>query len=481
MAILLLALLPLLILFPCAGKASDAPLLHGTLPDGVRLLIRAETEPEIKQVAISLFVRLDSVAPEEEATAEMVARTLFYGTLNRTENGILTLAAEGGNDIEVLATPHYVAITYLTSPPQLTEAVHLLCDCLKSADFRPESLRAALKTLRTERDRRAADPFEMGKQRLQAELKADTSDLDSLQRVTQRQAQAFFRSHYLPANTVISVAGRVDPQQTLRLFTAFLQDYTRISPSRFAPRQEPSPIGQSKENEQNNEGNRDSHRSTDKEKQNILDKNIGLPQILPSPTGVAYALVGTSAPAVTSPDYPAFTVLETLLGAGHASRLFIGSRERLGVGYQVGALYQADRFAPLILSIQWDSHRKTLVAGTKVADTKVADTNKTEAERPDTAIPRLLNSLLDELITHPPTEAELERARNFAIGREALRHELLRDRAFFPGWYETLGLHYTFDRELPGLLAKVTPEDILRVARTYLNRRATLLLLPLAR
>ena len=455
---LLLMVALLVALLAPVGHASDVTLLHGTLPNGVRLLVRPETEPEIKKVAISLFVRLDAVAPEEEAIAEMVARTLFYGTPNRTENGILTLAAFAGNDIQVLSTPQYVAITYVTSPSQLTEAVHLLCDCLKSADFRPESLHSALKTQRTERDRTQTDPFEMAKQRLRADLNRNGSDLDSLQRVSQRQAQEFFRTHYVPANTVISVAGRVDPQQTLRLFTAFLLDYTRSAPNRFSSPQEPVPLSA--------------------EKETLPNKHNAPPAILPSSTGVAYVLVGTSAPAVTSPDYPAFTVLETLLGGGHASRLFVGTRERLGVGYQVGALYQADRFDPLILSIQWDAQRKPSIPYSVVPATSRTGTNRKEEGQPNTSMPRLLNDLLDDLISHAPTEAELERARNFAIGRDAIRHELLRDRAFFPGWYETLGLHYTFDRELPALLAKVTREDLLRVARIYLDRRATVQVLP---
>ncbi len=72
----------------------------------------------------------------------------------------------------------------------------------------------------------------------------------------------------------------------------------------------------------------------------------------------------------------------------------------------------------------------------------------------------------------------MKRARNVAIGQDALRHERARDRAFLLGWYETLGRGIAYDTEFPRKLAQVTREDIARVAKTYLRVRANVAVLP---
>lgn len=172
--------------------------------------------------------------------------------------------------------------------------------------------------------------------------------------------------------------------------------------------------------------------------------------------------VGTPAPSVASSDYPAFTVLQALLGGGHASRLFRQSRETLGLGYEVGALYAPEQSLTLITYLQWNGRR----------DSGAKDNATSESAL------RLLNAQLDGISANPPTDEELTRARNFAIGEDALRHERARDRAFLLGWYEAVGKGYAYDTELPRNLADVTRADILRIAKTYLGARATIHLLP---
>lgn len=426
------------ILTPCHSQ--NAPVVSNmdrftrfVLPNGVRLLIKPETVTE--QVAISLFIRMGpDTRPEDPAVGEMVARSLFYGNSYRTQNGILTLANQAGGNIDVLRTPEYVAVSYVTLPSQLPEATHLLCDCLKNAEFAPESLQRALKSIHSERSARHEEAFTLGYDIVCSQLGVNYPSEESMRRVTQKQAQAFFHRHYLPARTVISVVGHLDKQATLRFFTAFLANYTQPDNLRLSPL--PDPISDSPET--------------------IVPPPPTSVLTLQSPSEIAYAFVAASAPSVRSPDYPAFVVLHSLLGGGHACRLFQQARESLGLGYAVGAQFQADRSDPLVIYLQWNPKRL----------------------KQDTV--KLLQTLLDDVILHPPTEQEIIRARNFAIGQHALLHERAHERAFFAGWFEALGLKYAYDQEFPNHLAAVTREDVLRVARTYLGSRAAVLVIPTA-
>jgi zinc protease len=345
--------------------------------------------------------------------------------------------AEVGGTLETLRTPDYVAITCVTVGGELEEASYLLCEALKNADFAPDALARARQTILDARRARASDGFETACAAIRDRLSALPEPPETLlRRVTQEGAQDYFRRRYLPSRTVIAVVGPFRAEQAQHFLTRDLFDYERpaSASSRFLAAAPKPPS----------------------EPQTIT---------LSTQDRAAYALAATSAPDVTSPDYPALTVLQALLGGGHASRLFRRVREQLGLGYDVGASYQVDRADPLIAYLQWDSHRA------------LSGSPSTLAPSPAQAL-QLLQAQLDALLTDPPTDAELDRARNYAIGRDALRHERARDRAFLLGWYEAMGLGTTFDAAFPRRLAAVTRADLQRVARTYLTPRLCALVLP---
>ncbi len=443
----------LLFLFVLAGAAMSgtnaqtvAPLPYrALLPDGARLILRPEAGAG--RVSISLFVRMEPEAASTlKATGELVARALFYGNRDRTANGVITLATQTGGSYDVLHTPDYVAVTVVAPSSQLPEAAHLLSDCLKNADFAPAALAHARTEILEERARRHDDGLMRGYDAVCETLRPSAPDEDALRRVTQAQAQDYFRRHYGPARTVIAVAGSFDAARATALFAAFLADYTR--PTSLVGAAQADPMRETAAN---------------------AKPAATQYRVLAAPSTSAYALLATSAPAVTHPDYPAFVVLQNVLGGGHACRLFQQAREERGVGYKVGALYQADRAAPLIAYLQWDAAQKRNGIANGLA-------NQTQTDAGD--IQLFLNAQLDGLLQNPPSEEELTRARNFAIGVEARRHERVRDRSFLLGWYEAMGLGYVFDADLPRRLAAVTPDDVLRVAKTYLATRAGVVVLP---
>jgi len=413
-----------------------APILK-TLPTGVRLLL--QKEPEASGVAIVLFVRMEQDdSPADRAAGLLVASALFGGHADRGYNGVAELAYELGGPLETLHTPQYIAVTCLTTAAQIPTAAHLLCDSVVKADFASEALDRARKAIRQERMRRDADVFEREYTYAVGNLRGETEPSEAqLARVTQAQAQAYFRARYLPDRTVISVAGNFDPESVIRSFRVDCADYDRRPlhyPNYAPPAQEPS------------------------------SKNSPIASVecgTPNATGYAFA-VG-DAPTVDSSDFPAFMVLNVLLGQGHASRLFAQVRERLGVGYRVGTEYRVDRAEPLVAYLDWK---------------RPAESTEGEASAQAAKLRDLLLAQFDALQKAPANESELERARNHAIGREMLRHERLRERAFLPGWYETMGLGFGFDAALHDLLARVTAADIQRVARKYLTRPASLTTIP---
>ena len=417
----------------CAADAGSLqPIL---LPDGVRLILRPD--PAAQTVGIAVFVRTPrDVGPFENAVGTIVAHALWYGSTERTRDWTAHTVDQVGGVLETLRTPDYVACSCVTIAGRVEEAADMFCEMLSHADFMPEALAHARHDMIDERRRRSESGFAAAEDRVRSAIAGlEEPDEALIGAVTPAQAREYFRTHYLPAQTVIAVTGGFSPTEVQTDFEAHLYEYTRrtrTQPDLSVPADRPVHVETS--------------------------------HPLSIAGDAAYALVGTSAPRVDSAEFPAYTVLHALLGSGHASRLFRRLRDRLGLGYQVGAVWRADLAAPMIAYLEWDA--KGVGVG-----------NATTTLKPDVAISRL-NEQLDGVLKDPPGESEVARARGMAIGQDALRHERVRDRAFLLGWYEAMGVGCAYDARFPTLLRNVTRDDVLNVARRYLPSRKTVLALP---
>ncbi|HEV2966889.1 MAG TPA: pitrilysin family protein [Candidatus Dormibacteraeota bacterium] len=157
-------------------------------------------------------------------------------------------------------------------------------------------------------------------------------------------------------------------------------------------------------------------------------------------TEQAHICLGVRAFSYLHPDRYAIDLLNTLLGEGMSSRLFLNIRERLGIAYDVHSFMQ--------------KHRDTgYVAVYLGVDPKKA----VEAVK---AVMGELGRLCDEEVASD----ELERAKEFTKGRLRLDLETTNGVAFWLTYQELLlGEIKTIDEEL-ALVDAVTVADIRRVA-----------------
>jgi predicted Zn-dependent peptidase len=162
-------------------------------------------------------------------------------------------------------------------------------------------------------------------------------------------------------------------------------------------------------------------------------------------TEQAHICLGVRAYSYLHPDRYAIDLLNTLLGEGMSSRLFLNIRERLGIAYDVHSFMQ--------------KHRDTgYVAVYLGVDPKKA----VDAVH---AVMGELRRLCDEEVASD----ELERAKEFTKGRLRLEMETTNGVAFWLTYQELLlGEINTVEQEL-ALVDAVTVADILRVAGEVLR------------
>jgi predicted Zn-dependent peptidase len=144
-------------------------------------------------------------------------------------------------------------------------------------------------------------------------------------------------------------------------------------------------------------------------------------------------------------DYVTLKVLNSLLGTGMSSRLFVDLREKQGLAYVVGSMYPTRE----------EQSRFVAYIGTDPGNiTRVQNGFIQEIQR-----------LQKELV--PATE--LSEAKSKLIGSFALGHDSNLNQAYYLGLYEIIGAGYEFDEQYAKLIEEITPQDVQRVAQTYFS------------
>lgn len=417
---------------PTAGQSQPGPdtkTARITLPTGLRVIIRPETDTNL--IAICALVRA-GVAEEQNALGigSLVARALFGKGFNLTRASMERAMRKAGGSLDVQWNPDYAAFTCVTTREAFDHAIYVLAQALKNAEFDAETLDRARREVEADIERETSDPFRVAYAVLRSAMYADCPYRlpfggipETLRRVTPEMAQRFYQNYYTPQNTVIAVVGNVNAKETARTLEIYFQTYNRpASPSR--PSTSPETLLE------------------DMRRRRRL------------PVHTTLILAGFSAPGLTNPDYPAFLVLDAIIGGGKSSRLFRTIREKAGIGYIVGSYTPPlARESHLLSYVEFDSARMEAV-GTKM----------------DTAtVEKMLADTVRSVLSSPPMAQEVERAKRFVIGSHALAHQRSRDRAFYLGWYELMGVGYAFDTTLPEQIEAITTEDVLHVAKKYLS------------
>jgi predicted Zn-dependent peptidase len=157
-------------------------------------------------------------------------------------------------------------------------------------------------------------------------------------------------------------------------------------------------------------------------------------------TEQAHICLGVRAWSYLHPDRYAIDLLNTVLGEGMSSRLFLNIRERLGLAYDVHSFTQKHRDTGYVAVYLGVDPKKAVEAVTAV----VAE----------------LRSMCDSEVLPD----ELGRAKEFTKGRLRLELETTNGVAFWNTYQELLiGQIRTIDEEL-AFIDQVTADDIKRVA-----------------
>jgi len=160
----------------------------------------------------------------------------------------------------------------------------------------------------------------------------------------------------------------------------------------------------------------------------------------------AQIIKGWIVPTFTSKDYPAFLLLNIILGsAGLSSRLFLELREKKGLAYHVRSNYETNE--------------------------KCANFNiyiATEPKNIQTCLEGFQTEI-NKLKEIPVSEKELEDAKNNFIGKQQFATETNSQQTNQLAYYGLMDLGYDFQRKIIEKIKGVSASDIQRITQQYLQ------------
>lgn len=393
------------------------------LPNKATLLLKPT--PSTQTVAFGIFAKGGRLAEPKPGVAGLTTRVLLKGTQNRSAQELNQELERLGISLSANSDEDYLQITGTSTSDDLSKLLLILEDVLTNPTFPQSEIEKEradlLEELKTNRDQPSNLMFEKLTEAMYAghpygaigqRLEASLPDL------SREDLVSFYQQQLQPENLVITVTGNFNPQLVTKSFQQILAELPSEEITRYTTYPDVQPLG------------------------DTVQVEAQKPEQAASWVAYGWLVPGIS----RSRDYITLKVINTLLGSGLSSRLFVDLREKQGLAYHVSSMFPSKlKQSNFVMYIGTDPRNLE----------KVQEGFNQEIER---------------LKNEPVSPEELESVKSKLIGSFALAHESNANQAFYLGLYETLGVGYQFDTQYPELIKQVTAEDIQRVARTYFNR-----------
>jgi zinc protease len=426
--LLLTALLSLCL--PAGAPAEMAGVTRTKLPNGLTVIVRENAAAPI--VAYSLLVKMGTrnETTENAGISNMLQLMLVRGTEKMTGEQIAATADRLGGSIDAYGDADYSEITATALSRNWQPMLEMVADVALRPTI-PDGTATAVRDFLVRQIRnRGEKPFDVASDQMRIVLFGPRHPYawdpigrsESVQRLNRDALLAWYRRQYVPAQMVLAVSGDVKSAdvmpQAQRLFggtpTGKVDAPTVPAPPAMAATRE----------------------------------------VFKVPGAQAQIFMGGLAPPFTHADYPALKVVSAILGGGMASRFFSELRDQQALAYATAALYPA----------RVDPSSFTAILGTGPANVAKAE--------------EALKAQLRRIQTEPASEQEVAVARSYVVGTQAMDRRTNARQAWYLAAAELAGVGPDYFDTYAAAVKKVTPADVMRVAKQYLGVVRTVIVQP---
>ena len=402
-------------------RKSAAKPLRFILDNGLTVLLQENHSAPV--VALNMWVKVGSVYEREDEAgiSHVYEHMLFKGTTTRGVGEIAQEIEGCGGDINAFTSFDHTVYHITLASRYLETGLAVMADAIQYSSFDPEELRKEQQVVLEELKRGEDIPsrkltealFATSYQRHPYRRPVIGSE-QTVKSLTRDQILSFFHTWYVPNNMTLVVAGDFDPVAVLPRIQAAFQDFRPQMLPTLEILQEPA--------------QREPRMVTlaDDIQETLLD--------------VAYHI-----PGVLHKDSYAIDLLAFVLGGGESSRLYqtVKAEQEL-----VHAIY-AYPFLPKDPGL--------LVISAILQE-----------ERWQDALTGILAEV-ERIQRDGVTAAEMDRAKRNLEGEFIYQRETVQGQASQLGYFGAILADLTYESRYLKAIARTTPQDIQRVARTYLT------------
>lgn len=392
-----------------------------TLPSGLRVV--AVARRTVPTVELRLRIPFAATDPNRPARAELIASTLLTGTATRSRVQIDDELATIGGEVAAGVDPERLLVSGSALSPGLPTLLEVIADLLTSAAY-PESDFARERERLAERIAVArSQPRTVAREALQRRLYGDhpvTREMplaEDVAVVTPEQARELHRAAVLPSGSTLVLVGDVEPERAIDQVGEALSGWSSDGVAAELP---PLPL--------------------------LTGRDL----LLVDRPGSVQSQLRFAAAALPRTDlrYPAFQLANLVYGGYFSSRLMENIRE--DKGYTYGASSHLE-FTPSGATLAVETDVTTDVTAAAVLETRYE---------------------LARLSAVPPTEAEIESARRYAIGALLISLDSQPGLAATLSGLAAVGLDAEWLRGHPTRLEAVTPEQVAAAAAEFFTPTA---------
>ncbi|MGZ3513985.1 MAG: M16 family metallopeptidase [Thermodesulfobacteriota bacterium] len=387
------------------------------------LVLLASGEHSLPFVTIQLLVDSGSRRDPsgEEGLAYLTAKGLLHGTSKRTINQINEELDFLGASLSSSSGRDYATLTLKILKKDLEKGFDLFMEVLTQPIFPDEEIKReiekTLAAIQSEEDQ----PEEVAEKAFLRALFLNSpyghpveGTKESVPTLKREGIIRFYRSYYHPNNAILTIVGDITEQEIKAKLVPQLEKWSKGEIPKV-------PFVTTFEKEQ----------KTVKTNRPITQANI---------------ILGNAGISRDNPDFYTLTVMNYILGGGgFASRLMEVIRNKRGLAYSVASFFDPGKYPgsfQIILQTKNSSAREAISLALQ------------QMER-----------IQKELVL----EKELESAKKYLIGSFPMRFDTQAKLANFLSQVEYYGLGLDYPEKYPSLIRSITREEILRIAKKYLD------------
>ena len=357
----------------------------------------------------------------QEGLANLAARLLTYGNKRRSALQISDTLDFIGASLSTGCSENLASVSMTILKKDLSTGLSLLADVLTQSTFPQEEIERQKQSIVASLKAREEEPGDIAERRFAAALFPNSpygrpveGMESSVRAISQKGLREFYERYYRPNRTIMAVVGDVTAEEITEALNQALSSWKKGEPGGKAL--VPS--------------------ATDAPRLIRVNKELTQANIIMGHEGVTRG----------NPDYYAIQVMNNILGGGgFSSRVVDSIRNERGLAYSVYTYFNADKSHgtfQFVMQTKNDSAREAM---------RIA---REEIER-----------IRRELVS----EQEFNDAKDYLTGSFPLRLDTNRKVANFFAQVEFFQLGLDYPDRYGDLIGKVTREDVLRVAKRYLQ------------